>query len=209
MAEHTQIKELQNWLGTGSINIFGRPFSGKDTQSKNLANLFNAEIIGGGDIIRASNNEVVKDSINKGNLAPQQEYLEMVLPYLASEKFQGKPLLLNSLGRWHGEEEPILSAAHNTHHPVKVVIYLDIPESEVWKRWEAAKGLGDRGVRNDDNDTSIKNRLNEFKSKTLPVITYYQQSDLLISVDGTKPHKAVFEAILNQLIERIRKAEQQ
>lgn len=197
------VEKIRNWLGAGSVNLFGRPFSGKDTQSKHLSRLFKAPIIGGGDIIRGSaTNEEMQKTIDKGNLAPQKDYLNLVIPFLSHEEYIGKPLILNSLGRWHGEESPILNATHVTRHPIKAVIYLDISEADVWKRWENAKKIGDRGVRNDDNDTSIKNRLKEFKNKTLPVIEHYQKYHLVVRVDGTATEDTVLQSIVNGLLQK-------
>lgn len=198
-----ETKKLRHWLGTGSINIFGRPFSGKDTQSRNLSTIFQAPIIGGGDIIRSSvDDKEMQDIIDKGNLAPQQDYLKLVVPYLSHDEYNGKALILNALGRWHGEEEPILSAAHLTRHPIKVVVNLEISEDDVWKRWEAAKQRKDRGFRNDDNDVSIKNRLAEFRNKTVPVIEYYANKGILITVDGTQAEDDVSKEILAKLLEK-------
>lgn len=203
MVNDEQTKRLVQWLGTGSINIFGRPFSGKDTQSKNLSNIFKAPIIGGGDIIRNSVNDAqMQEIIDKGNLAPQQDYLKLIVPYLSHEEYNGKAIILNSLGRWHGEEEPILSAAHLTRHPVKAVVSLDISEEDVWARWEAAKKRNDRGFRKDDNDVSIKNRLQEYANKTVPVLKYYEDKGLLIRVDGTKSEDEVTQSILEQLAKK-------
>lgn len=43
---------IKNWLGNGSINIFGMPFSGKDTQGAILAEHFGGVMISSGDILR-------------------------------------------------------------------------------------------------------------------------------------------------------------
>lgn len=48
------IQTIKQWLGKGAINIFGLPFSGKDTHGHQLAKLFDASIMGGGDILRNS-----------------------------------------------------------------------------------------------------------------------------------------------------------
>ena len=37
-----KIAKIKTWLGTGSINIFGLPMSGKDTQGIKLAEALNA-----------------------------------------------------------------------------------------------------------------------------------------------------------------------
>lgn len=195
-----QTQSLINWLGTGSINLFGRPFSGKDTQANMLAKLFNCSVIGGGDIIRNSKRYDLHKELETGLLTPQTEYLKLVLPYLSLKKFAKKPLILSSLGRWHGEEPAIMKAAAESNHAIKMVIHLNIPESLVYKRWEAAKKLGDRGSRNDDTSNSIMTRLKEYTNKTLPVLDYYKQRGLLIEVDGSNSRKQVSEQIIKELI---------
>lgn len=199
-------KLLVDWLGTGSINIFGRPFSGKDTQGKYLSHLFSAPLIGGGDIIRqSSDNSKMKSIIDKGELAPQADYLNLVIPYLSLPNFIGKPLILSSLGRWHGEEEPILSATQVTRHPIKTVINLEIAEADVWQRWKAAKQRDDRGNRNDDNKNSITTRLSEYKNKTKPVLDYYKNAGLLVTIDGTDKEETVSRNIIKQLLKKARR----
>jgi len=199
--QETELEIIRTWLLTGSINIFGRPFSGKDTQARILSNVFNAPIIGGGDIIRASTHEQIKSHIATGKLAPQKEYLAMVLPYLKRVEYSDRPLIFSSLGRWHGEEEPICKSATEASHPLKAVIHLNISEEEVIARWRNAIKLGDRGNRDDDNQDSINVRLSEFKSKTLPVINYYKKRNLLIEVDGSQEKSKVTSDILNKLQE--------
>ena len=48
-----RIKTIKDWLGTGSINIFGLPMSGKDTQGIKLAEALGAKFLSSGMIIRA------------------------------------------------------------------------------------------------------------------------------------------------------------
>ena len=48
-----KIETIKEWLGTGSINIFGLPMSGKDTQGIKLAEALGAKFLSSGLIIRA------------------------------------------------------------------------------------------------------------------------------------------------------------
>ena len=48
-----KIETIKEWLGTGSINIFGLPMSGKDTQGIKLAETLGAKFLSSGLIIRA------------------------------------------------------------------------------------------------------------------------------------------------------------
>lgn len=200
--EQTKINTIKQWLGSGSINIFGRPFSGKDTQAQQLARLFDAPIIGGGGIIRASQNNAVKDIIDAGNLAPTQDYLNMVLPRFSQKEYVGRPLILSSVGRWSGEEQSILQALHDSKHGLKAAVLLDLTKEEVYERWETAKSLGDRGRRADDAHGILDVRLNEFQDKTEPVIDFYRRGNLLIEIDGSQPTEKVTQDILEALLSR-------
>ena len=49
-----KIEAIRKWLGTGSINIFGFPMSGKDTQGVKLAEVLGGKLLSSGIIIRAN-----------------------------------------------------------------------------------------------------------------------------------------------------------
>ena len=198
-----QIEKIKSWLGSGSINIFGLPFAGKDTHGHELAKLFNGTLISGGDILRSQKDaKHVQAHINVGKLAPTDEYMRIVLPFLAQEKFVGNPLILSSVGRWHGEEVGVVKAAEQSNHPLKAVIFLNIGEAEMRKRWKTSLELKDRGERKDDAEHILETRIVEFNEKTGPVIDFYRNRGLLIEVDGMPPRKEVLTAILNQLTAR-------
>lgn len=203
--EVQDIAVISNWLDSGSINIFGMPFSGKDTQGQILADMFDGTLMGGGDILR--NSEIppsTKRAMQKGLLVPSEDYVDIVLPYLAQEEFAKQPLILSSVGRWHGEEEGVIEATRKSGHPLVAVIYLKITEEEVDSRWaksQEKRSIGDRGYRHDDTPEILVTRLEEFKQKTLPVLDYYKNTDLYYEIDAAKPAVEVTADILNILYE--------
>lgn len=190
------------WLGTGSINIFGYPFAGKDTQGGLLAETLSAPLIGGGDILR---NSVipphVKAAMDRGELAPTEEYQQIILPYLARDEFSGKPLVLSSVGRWAGEERGVMQATAGAGHQIKAVISLNLDERQVWRRFEDLEKSEHhpRGYRHDDAADAIEVRLEEFRVKTLPVIEFYRSLGLVIDIDSTRPIEDVHQTILEEL----------
>lgn len=200
--EKEKINQIKKWLGSGSINIFGKPLSGKDTQAKILSELIEAPIIGGGDIIRSNEDAEIKKIIDEGHLIPQDKYLSLVLPFLSKSSYRKKPLILNSLGRWYGEEAPIIEAANTSNHKIMVVIYLDVSDQDVKNRLMSSKELKDRGSRNDDHLDVIDNRLIEFSQKTIPVINHYKALGLLLDIDGNQNPKEVTATIIDALYEK-------
>ena len=203
-----KIATIKQWLGTGSINIFGLPMSGKDTQGIHLAQDLGAKLLSSGIIIRAKEAEIHKGYSDQGNLIPTDIFCEWVLPYFSRADIADFPLILSSIGRWFGEEDTVMSTARETGHPIKAVILLNISEADVESRFEAAKLLNDRGERKDDkNIETFRTRLMEFRTKTLPVLQHYRSIGLLINVNGDQPREAVYEEIINKLCQKATSSE--
>ncbi len=200
MENSQKLAAIKDWLGTGSINLFGRQFAGKDTHGQELVSLFNGVLLGGGDIMRNSViPQHVKDAINAGNLAPTEEYIKIVTPYLSDEKFKGGPLILSAVGRWQGEEKGVIEALEASGHPLKAVIYLEIDESVSYDRWAHSTHASERNHREDETRESLERRLSEFQEKTIPVIDYYRNANILITIDGTLEKSVVFQKIIDRL----------
>jgi adenylate kinase len=197
-ADHLQ--KIKNWLGTGSINIFGLPFAGKDTHGRKLAELFEASLLSSGEVFRNSELEPeVKTTLDAGLLPSSDIFFHVFTPYLSKSEFAGQPLILSSVGRWIGEEKGILEAARSAGHPIKAVVYLHLDEKMVHKRYEASLETGDRGERADDEAHKLETRINEFNDKTLPVIEEYRKLGLLIEVNSDATKSEVLESILARL----------
>jgi len=197
---NNQKQKISEWLGTGSINIFGLPFAGKDTQAKYLAEALNGVIISGGDILRSYHDQGEIDRLmSSGELIPSDIFMDIVLPYFSRPEFHSKPLILSSVGRLVGEESTIMEAANSSGHPIKAVILLKLSETVVWHHFDNAKSLHDRGERLDDNRNTLKTRLHEFQTKTIPVIEYYRGRGLLIEVDDSLSREQVSEEIITAL----------
>ncbi len=198
-----KISKIKSWLGTGSINIFGLPMSGKDTQGIRLAEVLNAKFLSSGMIIRTMESETKQNYSENGELIPTNLFYEWVLPYLERRDLFGSPLVLSSIGRWAGEETQVMSVASGAGHDIKAAILLNISEADVENRFNASKTLNDRGERSDDkNLETFRTRLKEFREKTLPVLQHYKTLGLLIEVNGDQTREAVFEEIIDKLYQK-------
>lgn len=201
--EEEKIAIIKKWLGTGSINIFGLPMSGKDTQGIKLAETLGAKFLSSGMIIRAMEEETKQNLSGSGTLIPTNIFYEWVLPFFERHDLIKFPLILSSIGRWSGEENQVMSTAAGSGHEIKAAIILNISEADAEKRFETAKILEDRGTRKDDkNIETFRNRLQEFRVKTLPVIEHYNDLGLLIPVNGDQSRELVFNEIVEKLYQK-------
>ena len=184
-----EILKIKQWLGTGAINLFGAPMSGKDTVGKSLAKMLGAEFLSSGEIIRKFEAKSKENMTTGGELIETDRFYDIILPYFRRDELKAKSLVLSSVGRWSGEEVAVMAEAEKSGHPIKLALFLDLAEEEIVKRWELAQKTTDRGERADDQSLEIlKIRLQEFRQKTLPVLAKYEELGLLlpIKVEGSR-----------------------
>ena len=70
--------------------------------------------------------------------------------------------------------------------------YLKVPDEELVKR---LLGRAAQEGRSDDNPESIKNRLQVFKDKTQPLISYYEERKILRNINGTGSTAEIAEKV--------------
>lgn len=202
--EHTQ-EMLKAWLGTGSINMFGMPFAGKDTQARFLAKLVDGAVISGGDVMRHSKDHPeVQKAMASGKIVDTALFSEIVLPHLNEPKHNTKPLILSEVGRMEGEQQAVIASCKESGHELVAVVYLKIDEREVFARFEAlsSEGARDRGQRADDNKAVLQTRIDAYKSNVLPVLDWYREHNYLVEVDGNQPRESVRDAVTAALLAR-------
>ena len=200
-----KLARIKSWLGTGSLNVFGLPMSGKDTVGERLAKDLGAKFLSSGIIIRAFEAEQNQNMTGSGQLIPTNTFYDIILPYFSREEMKDDSLILSSVGRWAGEEDKIMEAARNGGHEIKAVVLLDLTETDVKSRFEAAKKLNDRGERADDANLEIfETRIREFNEKTVPVLNHYDELKLLIKVPADGSRDEVYSSVIDKLVEFIK-----
>ena len=200
-----KLAKIKAWLGTGSLNVFGLPMSGKDTVGERLAKDLGAKFLSSGIIIRAFEAEQNQNMTGSGQLIPTNTFYDIILPYFSREEMKDDSLILSSVGRWAGEEDKIMEAAKNGGHEIKAVVLLDLTEADVKNRFEAAKELNDRGERADDANLEIfETRIREFNEKTVPVLNHYDELKLLIRVPADGSRDEVYLSVIDKLVEFIK-----
>jgi adenylate kinase len=170
-----------------NIVIFGKPGSGKGTQANFLKEKYNLYHISTGDLFRKNiSNQTklgieAKSYLDNGDLVPDSVTIKMLENEVLSNKelngyiFDGFPRTLN-------QAESLDDFLSSINLKINATIALDVNEDELITR------LLDRGKttnRSDDQDIEkIKNRFNEYNTKTSILINFYNKQDKFFSVDG-------------------------
>lgn len=182
-----------------NLVIFGAPGAGKGTQSDLLVEKFKLNHISTGDLLRkeiADQTELgkrIKSIMDSGNLVSDDIVVEMIDNAIANDT-QG--ILFDGFPRNVAQAE-ILDKMLQKHGRVLTgMIQLDVPQEELVRRMlERAKISG----RSDDNEATIKNRLKEYESKTLPVADYYAKQGKQIKVNGLGKVEEISRDIISKI----------
>jgi adenylate kinase len=103
--------------------------------------------------------------------------------------------VLNGLPRHEGQAKAV-----GTVVDVKLVIHLHCLPEVVVARIESNSG-GDRGSRTDDTLPEVRNKIEIFNKRTIPLLDHYRQKDVQIEVVdvgvGTVPADIVGKLVVN------------
>ena len=170
-----------------NIVIFGKPGSGKGTQANFLKEKYSLYHISTGDLFRKniSNRTKLgveaKSYLDNGDLVPDSVTIKM----LENEVLQNKKVkgyIFDGFPRTLEQAKSLDTFLNSINLKINATIALDVDENELITR------LLDRGKttnRSDDQDLEkIKNRFNEYNTKTSILIDFYDKQGKFYSVDG-------------------------
>jgi len=195
------------------IIFLGAPGAGKGTQAGELARELGLEHIATGDLFRQALERgtdlglKAKSYMEKGVLVPSQITIGMVLERLSAPDCT-KGAILDGFPRNLEQAEALDKALREQGKAIDNVVYIKVSEEELLKRlsgrwicrrcqapchatdspprvWgKCDKCGGELYQRPDDNEVSVKKRLEVYLAETAPLIDYYTQGSKLIEIAG-------------------------
>lgn len=180
--------------GANRIVFLGPPNSGKGTQAARLAETLGVPAISTGDMLRtavAAGTELgqrVADVMNRGELVSDDLMADVVRSRLSEADAQDG-FLLDGYPRTLPQVATLESILSGMDAELDHVIMIDAPVEVLIER---ALGRG----RVDDTEDVVKTRLNEYHSKTEPLVAHYRGHGLLREINGDQPMEVVERAVL-------------
>ncbi|MGC9504439.1 adenylate kinase [Baaleninema sp.] len=173
--------------------FLGPPGAGKGTQAQRIAERFAIPHISTGDILRqAVANETplgqqAKEYMDRGDLVPDELILSMVRERL-SESDVKPGWILDGFPRNVSQAEFLDKLLQEIQQACDRAVNFEVPDEMLVKR------LLGRG-RKDDNEATIRHRLEVYRAATAPVIDFYRQGERIVSIDGSQPIDNVTESL--------------
>ena len=175
--------------------FLGPPGAGKGTQaglmseSSQYLHLSTGELLRKEVDLKTNLGIQVKETINSGNLVNDELVLKIVRKNLLKKN---KGWILDGYPRNISQANSLNQVLEDINQALEIVFYLDVNEEILVKR------LLGRG-RADDNEDTIRTRLNIFKETTEPLIDFYKDKNILKYIDGERELKIISDEIKQKM----------
>lgn len=194
------------------IVLVGPPGAGKGTQAAYLAKNLAIPHISTGDLFRANISQgtplgvEAKSYMDAGNLVPDAVTIGMAEDRM-EQADAAEGFLLDGFPRNLGQAEALDEYLKNNGLTLDAVLDLEVPEEEVVKRIAGrricrndsshvfhaeynkpkAEGVcdvcgGELYQRDDDREETVRKRLEVYHTETEPIIDYYKDQDLVVTI---------------------------
>jgi adenylate kinase len=207
-----------------NLVLLGPPGSGKGTQGERLQEDFRLPYWATGDILRAAVRDgtdlgrKAKEYMDRGDLVPD-EVMVGVIGERISDHEAADGFILDGFPRTTPQAEALDREMESLGRRLTAGLLIDAPDEEVMRRLGGRRTCIKEGhvfhvefdppkhegvcdicgsrliVRDDDKPEVIRHRLEEYRSKTEPVIARYEDMGILRRVDGARAPDEVSDRI--------------
>ena len=206
-----------------NIVLFGPPGAGKGTQANNIAKHFNLHKISTGDLLReeikkktALGNEI-NNKISKGLFVSDDIINNLILSVLSNDKLRNR-LIFDGYPRNLNQAKNLDLLMKENNQKISCVLSLEVDKDIIVKRILGRQVCTNCGAifneyyyiannknhtcsskflekRSDDNEKTIQSRFDTYLDKTLPILKFYKDQNLLNQINGTDDIDQIFKEI--------------
>ncbi len=180
-----------------NLVIFGPPGAGKGTQSEKIIKEFNLAHISTGDMFRmhiSNDTEIgkkVKQILADGMLVPDSITIEM-LEEEVTRNPDVKGFIFDGFPRTVNQAEALDIFLAGKGESINLVLQLDVNQEVIKERIAERQKISGRA--DDDADKLVK-RIDEYFTKTIHVLPFYENQGKVTKVNGIGKIDEIFENI--------------
>lgn len=173
--------------------FLGPPGAGKGTQAQVLSERHQIPHISTGDILRTAVVQQTplgieaKDYMNRGELVPDALILNLIQDRLSHDD-TAQGWILDGFPRNVSQAEFLAKLLAKLSQNADCVLNLEVPDEVLVERLLSRQ-------RKDDNESTIRRRLEVYHQDTVPVIDFYQKQKTLKIINGNQEMDAVTKSL--------------
>ena len=206
-----------------NIILFGPPGAGKGTQATKVVKKFNLHKVSTGDLLReeVKNNtdlgNKIKSIMDTGSLISDNIINNLITKVISNKKFYNR-LIFDGYPRNLKQGENLDSQIKKYKQKISCVLCLNVDKESIIKRISGRQTCVNCGLifneyyypassknhscdpkflskRSDDNRKIIINRFETYLNKTLPILDFYKEQNLLHQINGMAKIDQIFDEI--------------
>jgi len=196
-----------------NLVLLGAPGSGKGTQAERISPAFGIPHISTGDILRGAVRDgtamglQAKRFMDAGDLVPDQVVIGIIRDRLVQPDAE-RGFMLDGFPRTLEQARALDEMLAEAGRALNAVLMIDVPEEELVQRLSGRRACracgkgcnvvfdppktegvcdacgGELFQRDDDNEETVRNRLEVYRRQTEPLVGYYSRRHILSSVFG-------------------------
>ena len=205
-----------------NLILLGARGAGKGTQAEVICDTLKIPAISTGNILReAIKNETAlgmeaKSYMDAGELVPDDVIIGLVTERLQDADTE-KGFILDGFPRTSAQAVALDAELSKLGRPLDAALLVDVDPEVIVKRLTSRRMCrdcnyigtaadetcpkcgGEMYQRDDDNEATVRNRLDVYEKSTAPLIDYYRGCDLLVSIDGDRDPNVVYADVKKAL----------
>ncbi|MCA9408915.1 MAG: adenylate kinase [Candidatus Omnitrophica bacterium] len=213
------------------IVLLGPPGAGKGTLAGLLKSSLGVFHVSTGDILREEMKadsplgQETKNYVEKGQLVPDELVTRLVKNKLSDHQLLDKGYLLDGFPRTKAQAEELDKILAEINQPIDFALYMEATLPMILRRLTGRRVCKNCGAvfhltnrpskkegicdvcngalyqRSDDNEETIRNRMDVYLKNTKPIVDYYETQGKLKKVDGDKESEELQESLMQILDE--------
>jgi adenylate kinase len=215
------------------IVLLGAPGSGKGTQAKLLVDKYKISHISTGDILRAAVSagsdlgKKAKAVMDSGQLVSDDIVLGLIQEKLAQPESKNG-FVMDGFPRNIPQAQALDAMLARLSQPLQLAVFVDVNNDVLMKRLTGRRTCSKCGAtfniyftpsksagkcdkcngslqhRSDDNEATVKNRLQVYQQQTAPLVSYYKAQGKLRTVRGVGSVNEIFKSLSDIVEAQIR-----
>ncbi|MCB8979085.1 MAG: adenylate kinase [Ardenticatenaceae bacterium] len=168
------------------VVLMGAPGAGKGTQAKRLESLLGLPQVATGDLFRANLKnqtelgKLARTYMDKGELVPNEVTIAMVRDRLSQPDCESGAIL-DGFPRTLAQAEALDELLKEFEAKIAVVPFIHVTQDILVQRLAKRAEIEGRA---DDNEDTIRTRMQVYESETAPLLDYYENRGLLVKING-------------------------